>query len=120
MPWGFMRVIVNMRGVGKQCKHNDYKNNGTPFDSALGGQFDDSQYGNATMMQVIHKGGKDDRYQLGAQACAALLYATKFQNDPYTDFGYSPQQIIDMYNSRYYVDPEQLKLEFQLLNERSF
>ena len=107
---------------GNHCSHNEYKDNGTPFDSGLGGPFDDSRFGDETMMQVIQKGGNDDMYQLGAHACAALLNATKFENDgdPYTEFGYTPQQIIDMYNARYSIDPEQLKIEFQLLNERSY
>ncbi len=106
---------------GSHCKYNAYKDDGTPFDSSiLGGKFDDGRFGTDTMMQVIQKGGNDDMYQLGAHACAALLNATKFESDPYTDFGYTPGQIIDMYNSRYRFDPEQLKLDFQLLNERSF
>ncbi len=106
--------------TGNHCSQNKYADNGTPFYSALGGPFDDSRFGAETMMQVIQKGGNEDRYQLGAHACAALLNATRFAADPYTDYGYTPLQIIDMYNARYFVDPEQLKIEFQLLNERSF
>ena len=69
-----------------------------------------------TMMQVIHLGGNDDAYQLGAHACAALFNATKFPDT----FGYTEQQILDIWYNRDGITrtAEELKILFQTLNER--
>ncbi len=95
--------------------------NGTPFHAAYtngagqAGSFAGDLYGAASMMEVLAMNGVDDRYQLGAHAVAALLNAAYF--GPET-FGYTVDQIIEMWALRYNVDPEGLKEDFQLLNER--
>lgn len=100
--------------VGNHCKSNEYQQNGTLFhDSSLG--FIGNLFSDDTMMEVIQKMGYSDKYQLGAHAVAALLNATQFGEE---SFGYTPQQIRDMWASRYLSDPEGLKRDYQLLNER--
>lgn len=95
--------------------------NGTPFHSAytnsggMRGPFGGDLFGKQSMMEVIRLNGSDDRYQLGAHAVAALLNAVHFGAEI---FGYPPEQIIEMWNARYAVDPEGLKEDFALLNER--
>ncbi len=105
-------------GGGNHC---DRYVDGTPFhlgysnSQRQAGPFEGDLYGNLSMMEVIILNGRDDRYQLGAHAVAALLNAAHFGVDI---FGYTPQQIIDMWALRYAVDPEGLKADYQLLNER--
>ena len=95
--------------------------NGTPFHSSqtngagMRGPFGGDLYGNRSMMEVIRLTGHEDPYELGAHAVAALLNAAHFGAET---FGYSPDQIIDMWNARHAVDPEGLKEDFELLNER--
>lgn len=107
---------------GMHCKFNDYGNDGTKFhDPGLG--FSGNLYGSYTMMQVIQMAGgtspnftgSTDPYQLGAHAAAALLNAEYFGPE---EFGYTPNDIRDMWTARYLTDPEGLKLDFQALNER--
>lgn len=94
---------------------------GTPFHSGYAnsdgqrGPFGGNLYGSATMMEVLQMSGVDDRYQLGAHAVAALLNALHFGDEI---FGYNEDQIIEMWNVRHLVDPEGLKEDFELLNER--
>lgn len=100
--------------VGMHCKNNDYASDGTKFhDRGLG--FAGNLYGDYTMMQVIQLTGTGDQYQLGAHAVAALLNAEYFGVEV---FGYTPNDIRDMWAARYMTDPEGLKLDFQALNER--
>jgi len=100
--------------VGKHCRSNEYQQNGTLFHDHTFG-FIGTLFGDMTMMEVIQQQGYEDKYQLGAHAVAALLNATQFGEE---SFGYTPQQIRDMWASRYLSDPEGLKYDFQLLNER--
>ena len=124
LPLGYFAGDCNQGTVGQHCKKNDYADNGTLFhDPFLG--FAGNLYGDLTMMQVIHLGGgthpdsKDiprDPYQLGAHSVAALLNAAFFGPDV---FGYTPAQIRDLWADRYAIDPEGLKEDFEMLNERS-
>jgi len=78
--------------------------------------FAGTYFGDMTMMQVIQEGGKPgvgDQYQLGAHTCAALLNTSSGMN-----YGYTPQQVIDLYNDHYASEPEALKNTFEMLNTR--
>ncbi len=108
--------------TGKHSKQNQYQDDGTKFhDPGLG--FSGNLYNTMTMMQVIQSTGGNyskftgstDPYQLGAHAVAALLNAEYFGPE---EFGYTPNDIRDMWTARYLTDPEGLKLDFQALNER--
>ncbi len=94
---------------------------GTPFHAGFAnsdgqaGFFGGNLYGGASMWEVLALNGKLDGYQLGAHAVAALLNAAHFGDEI---FGYTEGQIIDMWNLRHLVDPEGLKEDFELLNER--
>ena len=99
---------------------NEYAD-GTPFHSAYTnssgqrGPFSGDEYGNATMLDVLVMSGVDDRFRLGAHAVAALLNALYFGQE---SFGYTEDQIIEMWDVRHMVDPEGLKEDFELLNTR--
>jgi hypothetical protein len=72
-------------------------------------------YSGWTMMNLMWAGGKpnsEDQYQLGAHACAAWF------NSQRTEFNYglTAQDVID--RVRNMTNADQLKLEFQTLNER--
>ena len=101
---------------GNHCASNDYDDTGTKFKQVFTG---DTRFGeDLTMMQVIHLGGNEDPYQLGAHAVAALLNAAKAMGGD-MNFGYTPGDIIDLYNAHHATSPEELKNSFQMLNERS-
>lgn len=67
-----------------------------------------------TLMQVLWLGGDEDPYRLGAHAVAALLNAAHGG----VSFGYTPGEIIDLFDAGYATDPEGTKNGFQLLNEQ--
>lgn len=67
-----------------------------------------------TLMQVLHLTGGEDPYKLGAHAVAALLNAAHGG----VSFGYTPGEIIDLFDAGYATDPEGTKNGFQLLNEQ--
>ncbi|HHH36203.1 MAG TPA: hypothetical protein ENK48_05175 [Gammaproteobacteria bacterium] len=95
--------------------------NGTPFHASyvngagMRGAFGGDLYGNRSMMDVLRLSASEDPTGLGAEAVAALLNAAHFGAET---FGYTTEQVIDMWNARYNVDPEGLKEDFHLLNER--
>ncbi len=69
---------------------------------------------NLTLMQVLWLTGSEDPFRLGAHAVAALLNAAHGG----VSFGYTPGEIIDLFNAGYATDPEGTKAGFQLLNEQ--
>ena len=98
--------------TGMHCSDNAYNNDGTGFHGGVG--FAGSLYGNMSMMNVVHLGGKDDRYQLGAHAVASLLNAARFGQDV---FGYDEEEIRILWTQKHMTDPERLKQFYQMLNE---
>lgn len=98
---------------GQHCKFNDYNSDGTLFHDVFAGDL----YGSLTMMQVIHLAGTDDQYQLGAHAVAALMNATMFEAG-LVNYGYTVNDILNMYADNWASDPEGLKNTFVMLNER--
>lgn len=119
--WPHPYTVGECRDRDGRGGHCDAYVNGTPFHSAYRsnagqrGPFDGDVYAGASMMEVITMNGVDDRYQAGAHAVAALLNAAHFGPEI---FGYTEEQVIEMWNVRHLVDPEGLKEDFQLLNER--
>lgn len=106
------------KGGGASGAH-DYNADGTLFLSVFAGP---ATFSGLSMMQVIQLIGDPktaDAYQLGAHACAALLNATKYQNDPNYEFGLTPTQVITLYNSNYLSNPEGIKQVFQMWNENN-
>ncbi|MDZ7803446.1 hypothetical protein [Thiohalophilus sp.] len=102
----------NKKGKGASGCQN-YGDDGTKFKHVFGMAHPAGH--NKTMMQVMQLGGGEDPYQLGAHAVAAVLNAAYWGSEI---FGYTPDEIIHMYNTRYYEDPEALKYDFEMLNIR--
>lgn len=90
-----------------------YAGDGTKFKDVFGMAHPAGH--NLTMMQVIHLASGEDPYQLGAHAVAAVLNAAYWGAEI---FGYTPAEIVHMYNRRYYADPEALKYDLEMLNTR--
>lgn len=90
------------------CKR--YNGDGTRFHDVFTG---DNRYGDHTMMQVMHKADSDHRFRLGAEACSALLNAESGMN-----YGYTPRQVVELYNEYCQTEPEALKNTCETLNNR--
>lgn len=101
------------RVSGQHCSHNSYNNDGTMFHNPLAGCAG-NLYSNDSMMNVIHQGGNNDHYQLGAHTSAAILNAQRYGPDVY---GYNVKQVQDIYARWWISQPEDLKRFFQILNE---
>jgi len=92
-----------------QCTQN--WDNGTRFVDVFG----DAYYGDdTTLMQVLRLGGDADPSMCGAQAVAAVLNAACYGPE---SFGYTPGEIVDMYNARS-GDPAGLGADLECLNRR--
>lgn len=97
-----------------------YNDDGTKFHDFFGGQrqefFDetDNMFKSFTMMQTLHQQGNQDHYKLDAHTIAALLNAECYGRDVY---GYSPDEVIALYNEFHLSHPQDLKLAFQYLNQ---
>jgi len=100
----------------KKCKYFTLsqlsQNRGTTFESVFGS----ADYGNgATLMQVLRLHGNADPYRVGGQAVAAVLNAAYFGPE---SFGYTPDEIVMMYNARGGMDPAGLADDLERLNKR--
>lgn len=103
----------NKGGGGSGCQN--YDGDGTKFHDYFGGARQYDGDGNSySMMQVIHETGNIDTYQLDAHTVAALLNAECYGAAIY---GYSPDDVINMYNMYHDTHPIELKQAFQYLNE---
>lgn len=91
----------------------DYANDGTQFRHVFGLAHPAGP--NKTMMQVMQLDGNGDPYELGAHAVAAVLNAAYWGAEIY---GYTPDEIVHMYNMRYFEDPQALKYDLEMLNTR--
>ncbi len=102
-------------GGGSGCQ--DYDDTGTKFHdiSYFGGSRQMVSGTSRTMMQVIHLTGVDDPYQLDAHTVAALLNAVTWGKNIY---GYSPEEVIALYNEYHLTNPVELRDAFQYLNEK--
>ncbi|TDY03795.1 hypothetical protein EDC23_0165 [Thiohalophilus thiocyanatoxydans] len=91
-----------------------YAGDGTKFQHVFGMAHPTGH--DKTMMQVMQLNGNEDPYELGAHAVAAVLNAAYWGAELY---GYTPDEIVHMYNMRYYEDPQALKYDLEMLNIRS-
>jgi len=92
----------------------DYDDTGTKFHPYFGGVRQMSGMTSRTMMQAIHLTGNEDTYQLDAHTVAALLNAETWGQAIY---GYSPTEVVDLYNQYHFIDPVALRDTFKYLNE---
>lgn len=97
-------------GSGNKCK--EWANDGTPF------PFPSTHYAGKSMMQVLAMTGREDPYQLGAHAVAALLNSAADYPANYS-YGYLPGDILDFWDKYAASNPEGLKNIYASLNERS-
>lgn len=79
-------------------------------DMAFANVFDASNYGSMTLMQVL----QDQPGSIGSHSVAALLNASASDRGHMT-YGYSAQEIINMYQARYMMDTEQFLIDLQSL-----
>ncbi len=90
---------------GSWAAYTSYKTSAT-FVSVFGAP----TYGTKTLMQVL----TDEEGSLGFHIVAALLNASASDNGNMT-YGYSAQEIINMYQASYMANPDQLKKDITSL-----
>ncbi len=94
-------------GYGRTSKFHDF----------FGGNHQQKPNGNSfRLRRVLKNNGNIDAFSLDAEAAAALLNA-----ETYTDYGYTPIEVVDMYNlyrDSSPADQQALKQAFKYLNDK--